>query len=162
MVITWGNIDKIKLKIKLIDAMKKVLIAIDNSPAGEKIATNGLQLALELKAEIALLSVIDTNFLITDGGVSPKEIVEETRTNFKNVHQMLIDRVFKETKVWTFIEEGKPHEIILKVADEWNADIIVLGTHGRTGLTHLLMGSVAEKVVRHAAKPIVVIPNKIK
>lgn len=142
--------------------MKKVLIAIDNSPAGEKIATNGLQLALELKAEIALLSVIDTNFLITDGGVSPKEIVEETRTNFKNVHQMLIDRVFKETKVWTFIEEGKPHEIILKVADEWNADIIVLGTHGRTGLTHLLMGSVAEKVVRHAAKPIVVIPNKIK
>lgn len=142
--------------------MKKILIAIDSSPVGEKIATNGLQLALQLKAEIALLSVIDTNFLITDGGVSPKEIVEETRADFKNVHQMLMDRVFKETKVWTFVEEGKPHEVILKVADEWDADIIVLGTHGRTGLTHLLMGSVAEKVVRHSIKPIFIIPNKIK
>ena len=65
---------------------------------------------------------------------------------------MVIDKVFKDFKVWTFVEEGRPHEMILKVADEWDADLIVLSTHGRKGLSHLLMGSVAEKIVRNSTK----------
>lgn len=141
--------------------MKKILITVDNSPAAEKIAATGFQLGLQLNADIALLSVIDTKFLLTDGGVSPKEIAEEIRRDFKKVQQMLIEKIFKENKIWTFVEDGNPYEVILKVADEWNANIIVLGTHGRTGLSHLLMGSVAEKVVRHSTKPLFVIPNKI-
>jgi len=141
--------------------MKRILIAVDNGPAAEKVAVNGLQLALQQNAEISLLSVVDTSFLITDGGVSPKVIAEELSNDFKKVQQMLIDKVFKETKVWTFVEKAKPDEVILKVANEWNADIIVMGTHGRTGLSHLLMGSVAEKVIRHSTKPLFVIPNRL-
>jgi nucleotide-binding universal stress UspA family protein len=60
--------------------------------------------------------------------------------------------------VKTFIEQGKPYEIILKIADEWGADVIVMGTHGRKGLSHLLIGSVAEEVIRHTKKTLVVIP----
>ncbi|WP_081196028.1 universal stress protein [Niastella koreensis] len=48
---------------------------------------------------------------------------------------------------------------MLKSAEEWEADIIVLGTHGRTGMSHLLTGSVAEKVIRHSTKPLI-IPTK--
>lgn len=140
--------------------MKKILITVDNSPAAEKIAATGFQLGLQLNADIALLSVIDTKFLLTDGGVSPKEIAEEIRRDFKKVQQMLIEKIFKENKIWTFVEDGNPYEVILKVADEWNANIIVLGTHGRTGLSHLLMGSIAEKVIRHSTKPLFVIPNR--
>ena len=60
------------------------------------------------------------------------------------------------------MEEGIPHKMILKVATEWEADLIVLGTHGRTGLSHLFMGSVAENVIRHSTKPLFIVPTKLK
>jgi nucleotide-binding universal stress UspA family protein len=85
---------------------------------------------------------------------------EIVRDDFKKTQQKLIDKVFQNYSVTTFVEIGNPYEEILKKAEEWNADLIVLGTHGRTGLTHLLMGSVAEKVIRHSIKPLYVIPMK--
>ncbi|MES2398135.1 MAG: universal stress protein [Bacteroidota bacterium] len=140
--------------------MKKILIAIDNGPSSEKVSSKGFELAQQLKVEIALLSVVDTTVLITDGGVTPKEMADLIKNDYKKSQQLLIENVFKNYKVWSFIEEGTPFEVILKVAEEWDADLIVLGTHGRTGLSHLLMGSVAEKVVRHSIKPLFIIPTK--
>ena len=72
---------------------------------------------------------------------------------------MLINTAFKDYKIKAFAEEGSPYELILKIADEWAADLIIMGTHGRTGLAHLLMGSVAEKVIRHSIKPLFIIPT---
>ena len=140
--------------------MKKLLIAIDNGPSSEKVSSKGFELAKQLNVEIALVSVVDTSALMTDGGVTPKEMADLIKNDYKKSQQLLIENVFKNYKVWSFIEEGKPFEVILKVAEEWEADLIVLGTHGRTGLTHLLMGSVAEKVVRHSIKPLFIIPTK--
>jgi nucleotide-binding universal stress UspA family protein len=142
------------------DNMKKIVIAVDNDPTSEKIALNGFQLGLQLNAEIALLSVVDLTMLITEGAVTPKEFADITINDYKKNQQMLVDTVFKEYKVKTFVEEGIPYEVILNVAKEWDADIIVLGTHGRTGLSHLIMGSVAEKVIRHSEKPVFIIPVK--
>lgn len=140
--------------------MKKILIAIDDGPTCEKVASGGFLFGQQLNAEIALVSIVDTTALITDGGLTPREMADIIKTEFKKNQQMLIEKVFKDYKVWTFVEEGKPSEMILKVADEWDADLIVLGTHGRTGLAHLLMGSVAEKVIRHSVKPLIIIPVK--
>ena len=142
------------------DNMKKILIAVDNDPTSEKIALNGFQLASQLNAEIALLSVVDLTMLITEGAVTPKEFADITINDYKKNQQMLINTVFKDYKVCTFVEEGIPHEVILKVAQEWDANIIVLGTHGRTGISHLIMGSVAEKIVRHSEIPVFIIPSK--
>jgi nucleotide-binding universal stress UspA family protein len=139
---------------------RKILIAVDDGPSAEKVASIGFQLCQELNAEIALLSVIDTNFLITDGGITPNEMVGIIKNNLKKSQQILIDKVFKNYKVWAFVEEGKPYETILKVASEWAADLIIIGTHGITGLSHLLMGSVAENVVRHSEIPVMIIPSK--
>jgi len=139
---------------------RKILIAVDDSPIAEKVATTGYQLGQQLNAEIAVLSVVDNAFLMTDGGITPKEMAEIIKNDFKKSQQLLIDKVFKNYKVWTFVEEGKPYEMILKIAIEWEADLIIIGTHGRTGLSHLLMGSVAENVVRHSKIPIMVIPSK--
>lgn len=140
--------------------MKKILIALDDGPSSEKVATNGLHLAKQLKAEIALVSVVDTIGLMTNEEVTPGELANIIESDLKNNQQRLQDTVFEESKVWTFVEKGKPFEAILKVAEEWEADLIVLGTHGRTGLSHLLMGSVAEKVIRHSTKPLFIIPTK--
>jgi nucleotide-binding universal stress UspA family protein len=140
--------------------MKKILIAIDDGPTSEKIASNGFQLAKQLNAEIALVSVVDDTSLMTDGGVTPGELAEIIKNDLKKYQKMLIDKVFKDYKVWNFVEKGNPYKTILKVAEEWSADLIVLGTHGRTGISHLLMGSIAEKVTRNSTKPLFIVPTK--
>lgn len=141
--------------------IKKILIAIDDGPASEKIASNAFQFAKQLNAEIALVSIVDPRALIVEGSMTPQELANIVKADYKKIQQMLADKVFKDCKIWTFVEEGNPFEEILRVAEEWEADLIVLGTHGRTGLSHLLVGSVAEKVTRHSAKPILIIPVKI-
>jgi nucleotide-binding universal stress UspA family protein len=139
---------------------RKILIAVDDGPTAETVASNGLQLAQQLNAEIALISVVDTEFLMTDGGLTPREMADIIKIDFKKSQKIIMYKVFKDIQVSAFVEEGKPFEMILKVAGEWQADLIVVGTHGRTGLAHLLMGSVAESVIRHSTKPIVVVPTK--
>jgi len=140
--------------------MKKILIAIDGGPTAEKIASTGFQLGKQLNAEIALLSVVDTQFLTTEGGITPAEMAKSIKEELEKNIGAIESKIFKDYKIQTFVEEGTPYEIILKVADEWQADLIVLGTHGRTGLSHLLLGSVAEKVLRHSSKPLFIIPSK--
>jgi nucleotide-binding universal stress UspA family protein len=62
-------------------------------------------------------------------------------------------------RVETRLEDGDPVKTILRVADEAKAGLIVIGTHGRTGLGRVLMGSVAEQVVRRATCPVLTVKN---
>ena len=140
--------------------IKKILIAIDNGPAIEKIASKAFHLAQQVHAAIALVSIVDTPAVIMESGISVADEIHILKNDFKKGHQLLIENVFKDYQVQTFLGEGKPFEEILRVADEWEADLIVLGTHGRTGLSHVLMGSVAEKVIRHTTKPVLIIPER--
>jgi nucleotide-binding universal stress UspA family protein len=140
--------------------MRKILIAVGDESTAEKVVLNGFQLGKQLNAEIALLSVVDTAFLMTDGAVTPREMANIIKDDLKKSQKILIDKVFKSYKVSSFVEEGKPFEMILKMSNDWEADIIVLGTHGRTGLSHLLMGSVAEHIIRHSTKPLFIVPTK--
>jgi nucleotide-binding universal stress UspA family protein len=141
-------------------SIKKILIAIDDSPVAVKVVLTGIKFCEHLKPEIALLSVVDTNFLMTDDGVTPSEMATMIKNEYIKNHQLLIDELFNRKGVWTFVENGKPYEVILKTAEDWKADLIIIGTHGKTGLTHLLSGSVAEKVIRHSTKPLLVVPAK--
>ena len=63
------------------------------------------------------------------------------------------------TKPSVFIRFGTPHEEITKFADEMDVDLVIMGTHGRTGLAHLLVGSVAERVVRTSKVPVLTVPQ---
>lgn len=139
---------------------KKILIAVDDSPVAEKVALEGFLLGKQLNAEMALISVADIAFVIAEGGVTPREMTEMIKDDLKKVQKMLIKNIFKEQKVWSFIEEGTPADMIKKTCDEWEASLIVIGTHGRTGLSHILMGSVAERVIRHSPVPVLVVPVK--
>lgn len=138
--------------------IKKILIAVDHGATAEAIARYGYQLARQLSAELALVSVVDTEFLMTDGGVTPGEMLEMLKRDFTEEQKLLVKKVFETLEIQSFIEEGKPYEKIIAVAEEWNADLIVLGTHGRKGVSHILLGSVAEKVTRHTHIPLLIIP----
>ena len=118
-------------------------------------------LTKQLKAKVALLYVVDVSKALgnVEIGLLPatallilkKEALQtlETLESLYNGHELL-----------KFMPEGHPLEDILKTAESFEADLIVIGTHGRTGLQHLLMGSVAESVVRHSKIPVMVVPSK--
>ncbi len=62
----------------------------------------------------------------------------------------------------TIVKQGDPARVIVDTADSGNYDLVALGTHGRTGLSHLLLGSVAEKVVRRSRRPVLSVREKAK
>ena len=86
----------------------------------------------------------------------PEEIREEL-TNRLNALRSTTDGLAVEI----VLKEGDPAAQILTTSKELGCDLIVMGTHGRTGLSHLLMGSVAEKVVRKATCPVLTIKNPL-
>ncbi len=136
----------------------KILIAIDKTESAVKVAKSGLALAEQFNSEIALISIVDTKANTQDDEPTPREIEEMLDFNFNSSQKRLIETIFKDFPVRTFIEEGKPAEVILRIAEKWHADVIVMGTHGRKGISHLIMGSVAEEVIRNSKKTCVVIP----
>ncbi len=152
--------------------IKRILIAIDSETSSEEVASGALQLVEQLHTEVAIVSVVETPAVMNQADMpipsygfnenltSEMEIEDILHKNFEIANTRLISKLFFNHKVVTFIEEGSPYEAILRVAEEWNADLIVVGTNGRTGLAHLMIGSVAEKVIRHSEIPVFVIPIK--
>ena len=136
----------------------KILIAIDKTDSAEKVAQSGLQLAQQFGSEIALVSIVDSTIYEGEDEASSRELEEMKDFNFNASQRRVIDNVFKKYPVKTFVEEGKPAEVIIRIAERFGADVIVMGTHGRKGLSHLIMGSVAEDVIKNAKRPCVVIP----
>lgn len=140
---------------------RHILIAVDSSEFSLKAASLGLTMAADLGAEVTLLFVIeeakavaspDAGFGLSDALVILTKEAEETLdTIAKSAPQMTLKRL---------MPEGDPRVDILTTAKVIGADLIVMGTHGRTGLRHMIMGSVAEYVVRHSSIPVLIVPTK--
>ena len=143
---------------------KKILIAVDNSTCAEKAAKAGYEMASKFNAEIALLNIIEpmpTN-LGTDFTLAPV-FLEMYDNSEENSHVLLkeMENKYGNGIATTYLStmDTASHGIIQQ-AEQWNAELIVIGTHGRTGINHLLMGSVAESVARKSSCPVLIVPNK--
>lgn len=138
-----------------------VLIAVDGGEHSLRAAIQGIELARQLKAKIALLFVLDVSKAMgnPDAGILPEQAMIVLRKEAEDMLQQ-IAKMYVGGDIVKLMPEGLPKEVILKAAADWQADLLVLGTHGRTGLTHLLMGSTAEYIVRHASVPVMVVPSK--
>jgi nucleotide-binding universal stress UspA family protein len=87
-------------------------------------------------------------------------VIEERQKKFQEQLNMVLSREMKSSlKIEEMIKIGVPFLEITKAAKEKEVDLIVMGTHGRTGLAHVLIGSVAEKVVHHAHCPVLTIKH---
>jgi nucleotide-binding universal stress UspA family protein len=142
----------------------RVLIAVDNSPYSTEAAEAGFQLAQRLNAEVALVYVIE---IILDMGDPsepgmPVDMIKLHEDDGIRTLQMLTEKFSGNIKTEHLVPQGIPKNEIINAADEWKADVIVMGTHGRTGLGHLLLGSASEYVVRHSKVPVMVVPLKNK
>lgn len=142
-------------------AYSKILIAVDSSEYSMKAAKKGFELAHQVNAKVALLYVVDSSKALgnIDAGIS----AEQSLLVLKKEAEQTLDELavmYDGDTVMKFMPEGQPTKDILKTATVWEADLIIMGTHGRTGLLHLLVGSVAEHVIRHSKIPVMVVPSK--
>lgn len=146
---------------------KRILIAIDDSPFSEKATRIGFNLAKTLDAKVALLNVMDPPSTSYTGdpllGQQPL-IMPEIAQMQEEASKAVLERFGKlwngEQELTTFSQIGNPRIEILATAEEWKADLIILGTHGRTGFDHFISGSVAEGVARRSLCPVLIVPNK--
>lgn len=146
---------------------KRILVAVDGSDTARLALQESIKLARELGAQLRLVHVIDvTN--VNLGLDFPYS--EQMSDALKKTGQGVLEKAAAEASVAGVpVETGlleidklglRIPETIAADAEVWPADVIVIGTHGRRGLNHLLLGSVAEGVVRVATKPVLLIRGK--
>jgi nucleotide-binding universal stress UspA family protein len=150
--------------------IKKVLIGIDNSKIAEHAAEYGFELARAFKARVGLVHVIEPATMPLTSNVDPMlggtmqdmaadvELADIQNEASKRIVDNIIQKFGNDVSVTHFTEFGDTADGIIEASKEFNADVIVVGTHSRTGLDRFLMGSVAEHVVRHATIPVLVVP----
>ena len=131
---------------------RRILCGTDFSDTAEAAWTTACELARTLHAEVILVHVFIQLPVYPDVGViEVQRLWEEQRVWIENA---LTERVHGATvrglNARFILKTGTAPESIVEAATEAHADLIVIGTHGRTGLTRLVIGSVAERVVRHA------------
>ncbi|WP_245803764.1 universal stress protein [Elizabethkingia occulta] len=138
--------------------MKSIIIALDESTYSQVIARQGFELATVFKSTVTIL-LIRNNEAVINASLANISIEEND-----NSEENLMIEIQELAKVFDTIEynmttlEGDPMEEIIRFVTDSTADLLIVGTHGRTGLDHWITGSVAEHVIRHATIPVLVIP----
>jgi len=146
----------------------RILVAVDASETSDLALQAAIRLASEQHASLRIVHVIDATNINNFGAefIDQPAMLEGITKN----GQSILDRA--ETAATAAGVEVETHliqietmnqrvsEVIANDAEAWPADLIVIGTHGRRGLTRLLLGSVAEGTARLAVKPVLLIPGK--
>jgi nucleotide-binding universal stress UspA family protein len=139
-----------------------ILIPIDGSDCSMNAVKKGIELAKDLSANVILLCIVDLSPIINNAAVGAV-IDNEVEVIYKEDAADTLGEAFRAypyDKAIRLIEEGTPQEVINAIANERKVDLIIMGTHGRTGLNHLFMGSVAEYVIRHSKIPVMVVTSE--
>jgi nucleotide-binding universal stress UspA family protein len=139
--------------------LKNILVATDGSEYGNAAVNEALNYAKTYGASLKVVHVI--NIMADFQGEIPARtpsLIDEVTAQVKSDLDAIKERAEKEgVKTGTYIKEGDPYKLIVDLAKELNSDLIVLGSHGRTGIQRLLMGSVAERVIGHADCAVLVV-----
>jgi nucleotide-binding universal stress UspA family protein len=138
-----------------------ILVPTDFSPGADVALGWAQSLGRAFSAEVILLHVVDLSIAALAGFPSTLaavpaagELLDRIRAETEEAMGRLTARVAGARGM---VREGMPRQAILEVAREVGAHLIVMGTHGRTGLTHVVFGSVAEHVVRHSRIPVLTV-----
>lgn len=140
---------------------KKILYATDLSEASLKALDMAEDIAKKNNASVIVLTVIPEE-IAWEGYYVPglndifKKIISDTE---QRLDAFIKDR-FKGLAVERIIARGRPYEEIVRIASEKDVDLVVMGSHGRTGLGRVVIGSVAMRVLRRSAKPVLIVKSK--
>ena len=151
---------------------KKVLIALDYNPTAKKVAEVGYSIANAMGADCLLVHILSTPIIYTSVnydpimGFSGFEALENYQLNAdllsKSANKYL-DKVKKhlgDSNVETIVKDGEFDDQIMETAFNYNADLIVMGTHSQQWLEKILVGSTTESIIQISKIPIVIVPTK--
>ena len=140
---------------------KKILVPVDFSAHSLEASRRALDLAQKLGAEVAFLHVIDSRYVEIGMGHVIEDPVEEQERLKKLATERMRDFLKRlhldPGKARIIIAEGIPHREIVRVAEEERPDLLVIGSHGRSGMQRAILGSQSELVVRHCRVPALVV-----
>jgi len=146
---------------------KKILIPVDLSLYSLVAVQYGQDIAQLFDAEVTLVNVNERERHAEATPQSPdfsdQHEPERRKRIMEIIQHLLVDHNLVARSVRIEVRFGSPVREIVKVSEEIHADLIVMSTHGRTGLRHVLVGSVAEKVVRFARCPVLTVkPDEVR
>ena len=139
-------------------SVQRILVAVDEAPIAAHAADVAIDLAAGLHAKLALVHVVDPAAVAApDAGVPEDELIADAEQDAKRLLAGFRQRIAADIIPLEFVRVGTPAAEVARAATEWPADLIVIGSHGRRGLTRALLGSVAEAVMRLAPCPVLVV-----
>lgn len=147
---------------RTIRTFRRIVHPTDFSPASRPAFKAALGLAKASRAELLLVHVLPPLPMIEDAYIAPGTY-EQFQRGYRATDQKQLDRLVRAAKVagvrasGILLDFGVPAERITRLARSRHADVIVMGTHGRTGLTRALLGSVATRVVATATCPVLTV-----
>jgi len=137
--------------------VETILVATDGSPASAAAGEEAIDLAGRLDARLIVINVVNVPELTTASAVYPGTVVS-AREEAEDIAREVVEEARRAGVNATFLTwEGQPGEAIVAAAEAESVDLIVVGTHGRSVVGRLLLGSVSEYVVRHAHAPVLVV-----
>ena len=142
---------------------KQILCPVDGSPTSTRGVGEAIQLAINQNAKLRFIHVIDTYFPILDmaGGMNVVDMTDILRKNAEKVIKQAKLAALKEGVIAdsTITETlgSRAASFIIKEAEKWPADLIVMGTHGLRGFARMVIGSDAEYVIRHSTVPVLLV-----
>ena len=140
-------------------SFKRILVAVDNEPVAARAVDVAIDLARAVAGELSLVCVVDPAAANAGAGtgLAASELVALAQADARRLLESFRERAGRQPLPLEFVVVGKPAAEIVKAAKEWPADVIVIGSHGRGGVSRVLLGSVAEAVMRHATCPVLVV-----
>ena len=140
-----------------------ILVCIDFSDSTEKVVSNSEKLAKSVSAKLWILHVAEPEPDFVGYDVGPQYIRDSLAEQFHQEHRLAQEIAEKMREkgleATALLIQGPTAEVILETAEKVEADIIVIGTHGKGAVYHLLVGSVSEAVIHKAECPIFVVPT---
>ena len=149
---------------------KNIMLALDGSKISDSLVEEVIKLTKGQNANLRIIHVVDESFVYYGGQDFDylsliSSCQEEGRNILAKASKLISSK--SSVKVETSLLELKPFhkrvaEVIVEEAKEWPADLLVIGTHGRRGFSHFLLGSVAENIVRIATTPVLLVRGSDK
>ncbi len=146
--------------------ISKVLVPIDFSDYSKSALKYAVNFVKHFEAQLFLVYVVEPVIYPPDFSMGqiaiPSVDLEMDKRAIDELNKLAEQEIPAEIKVKSIVKTGKPFIEIIETATEENVDLIIIATHGHTGMEHILFGSTAEKVVRKAPCPVLTLREPIK
>ena len=143
-------------------AISKILLATDFSPESQNALKCAIFLAKRYESKLFLAHAISEEAFLTDGEVWPALLDKAQCSAGKNMAQLEQAKDLQSFPHEVVLQAGETWEVLSRLVSDQNIDLIVMGTHGSGGFDKLMLGSTAEKVVRHATCPVLTVGPRVR